>query len=76
MKKLKDTILTKVNIQESCISPLNQNLLAWSSQGFMHEVHTVCDQRTQPLSIILQREEKISAKVSLGKKNSNGWPQD
>lgn len=58
-KKLKmDTIPTKVNIQESCVSPLNQNLLAWSSKSFMHEVHTVCDQWPQPLCITLEKEDK------------------
>lgn len=49
-------ILTEINIQESGISALHENLLTWSIQGFVHEIHSISHQGTQPLRIFLGEE--------------------
>lgn len=41
---------TKINVQQGCIGSLYQDLLAGTSEGLMHKVHTICHQGAQSLS--------------------------
>lgn len=48
-------LLTEVNIQQSGVGSLHQDLLTGPSERFVHEVHPISHQRTQPLSIDLRK---------------------
>lgn len=65
--------LTKVNIQQSSVGSLHQDLLTGSSERFVHEVHTVSHQRTQPLGINLSKQ---SQQTKLREKATHEQPPD
>lgn len=47
--------LTEVDVQKGSVGSLHQDLLAGSSERFVHEVYTISHQRAQFLSISLKR---------------------
>lgn len=52
-------LLTEVDIQESGVGPLHQDLLTGPGQSFVHEIHAISDQRTQSLCKSLQEKKSF-----------------